>query len=963
MSLLGALGCGAQLMQMLIDELETGDKYDFLVLQATDNAVGFYEKMGFTRVGAISKPDEEAVAAQHAEAQRQREAKALERERQRQGKVVEKDVVKLDRERFILEAAKQQEGSWRSACRGVLRDLMDSPHASKVRWPEELPQGQVAKNFSQARAALDASSKPKDRKYKDTEEFVCDIVRLLRLAMAANEVGDQVHAACSCLLDIFKSAWKDLGENTEMAEDSSTRFYIYVDVMWESRQGFRLFELFGDIEDKGPSKAHVQAREWRAAKDSEYSGTFDAQQIRMIASKPKPQKLSWTARRDLHGVLQSETMCVKVAKISGGSALQEGDAQLLAIAQQAKTVALAYTRLHALRALQHGPQIRSAAGYAALSVVDASKQDCVDEPATAAPDVCGLEDDNEISEYERARLKRMEENKRLLEATGIMAMVSQVESLEDGHDSGARGSGSPSKRKRVRASGADDSEERVRDLRSKARPPPNQQQKKESELDKSTLSDTETPLKSEAAAMPDGAPVPLVETSESSYKSDVNSEQRAPGDAAKPEPAATTATQVPDASSGVPAAVAGGGQARPAAGVPMPAERPFPQDAIYVAKEDETPRMIAKVFGLDLPCLVKLNKMQYPTLTSNARLRNGTQLRLPKPGEVDVFIPDKKLDKRGEGWFAYCHWTYPDQQVEDIHPSYMMVRQLQRRTVEQLPDDSMLKQLAPRKAQIPPKIKSVQELKEEQEEEQKQLTFVLPEGWPANDEYVCAEDDRPVNIAKKLWLDADKLVGLNRVLYPTLHKTAPLKAGTKLRLPPPIAAGGEEHQRPDWWQPCLDIISKLKKQRHAHTFESPVPFLRIVGWRARAGRVRIPSLSIALFFGVEVGMRLRTAAAGTSAGRLVQSSVATIGLTAVCLRWIGRSLGWWSTPSSSRSRWISAQSSQSLCATCTCRWRKWSATSASFLTTPCTSTLLRTPCTSRRSRWPSSLPPSGRKPS
>jgi len=33
--------------------------------------------------------------------------------------------------------------------------------------------------------------------------------------------------------------------------------------------------------------------------------------------------------------------------------------------------------------------------------------------------------------------------------------------------------------------------------------------------------------------------------------------------------------------------------------------------------------------GLDLPCLVKLNKQQFPTLTSNARLRKGTQV--PKP--------------------------------------------------------------------------------------------------------------------------------------------------------------------------------------------------------------------------------------------------------------------------------------------------------------------------------------------
>lgn len=58
-SLLGGLGCGATLLRTLIHELETSTKptimanYDYLVLQATDNSIPFYESMGFVRVGAI----------------------------------------------------------------------------------------------------------------------------------------------------------------------------------------------------------------------------------------------------------------------------------------------------------------------------------------------------------------------------------------------------------------------------------------------------------------------------------------------------------------------------------------------------------------------------------------------------------------------------------------------------------------------------------------------------------------------------------------------------------------------------------------------------------------------------------------------------------------------------------------------------------------------------------------------
>jgi len=54
-SLLGALGCGSWLIRLMIEELEAGDDYDYVVLQATDTSVGFYERMGFVRVGALAR--------------------------------------------------------------------------------------------------------------------------------------------------------------------------------------------------------------------------------------------------------------------------------------------------------------------------------------------------------------------------------------------------------------------------------------------------------------------------------------------------------------------------------------------------------------------------------------------------------------------------------------------------------------------------------------------------------------------------------------------------------------------------------------------------------------------------------------------------------------------------------------------------------------------------------------------
>ncbi|KAJ8613688.1 hypothetical protein CTAYLR_003159 [Chrysophaeum taylorii] len=52
-SLLGGLGCGRVLASLAIQELRDRG-FDYVVLQATDQAIPFYERVGFSRVGAVA---------------------------------------------------------------------------------------------------------------------------------------------------------------------------------------------------------------------------------------------------------------------------------------------------------------------------------------------------------------------------------------------------------------------------------------------------------------------------------------------------------------------------------------------------------------------------------------------------------------------------------------------------------------------------------------------------------------------------------------------------------------------------------------------------------------------------------------------------------------------------------------------------------------------------------------------
>lgn len=53
-SLLGGLGGGRALLTLVLDQLRDSGNYDYVVLQATDQAIEFYERIGFAKIGAVA---------------------------------------------------------------------------------------------------------------------------------------------------------------------------------------------------------------------------------------------------------------------------------------------------------------------------------------------------------------------------------------------------------------------------------------------------------------------------------------------------------------------------------------------------------------------------------------------------------------------------------------------------------------------------------------------------------------------------------------------------------------------------------------------------------------------------------------------------------------------------------------------------------------------------------------------
>jgi hypothetical protein len=88
----------------------------------------------------------------------------------------------------------------------------------------------------------------------------------------------------------------------------------------------------------------------------------------------------------------------------------------------------------------------------------------------------------------------------------------------------------------------------------------------------------------------------------------------------------------------------------------------------FVAKENDTPKMIAK--KLNLPCrkVVDANRVRLPELMATSRLKAGTRIKI------------SNLDRQDDICEPYCHWSFPDDSsVDGGEPSYMMVYKLNRK--------------------------------------------------------------------------------------------------------------------------------------------------------------------------------------------------------------------------------------------------------------------------------------------
>lgn len=98
----------------------------------------------------------------------------------------------------------------------------------------------------------------------------------------------------------------------------------------------------------------------------------------------------------------------------------------------------------------------------------------------------------------------------------------------------------------------------------------------------------------------------------------------------------------------------------------------------YIARENDTPRIIAKKFNVNCIELVEANKGRLPELLPVSRLKEGTRIKVSHFHiHDDMHVP-------------YCHWTFPDDDFDSGEPSYMMVRKLNRQSNKQRPVEASL---------------------------------------------------------------------------------------------------------------------------------------------------------------------------------------------------------------------------------------------------------------------------------
>ena len=86
----------------------------------------------------------------------------------------------------------------------------------------------------------------------------------------------------------------------------------------------------------------------------------------------------------------------------------------------------------------------------------------------------------------------------------------------------------------------------------------------------------------------------------------------------------------------------------------------------YSAEENDTPKLIAKMFDVKTADVIKANRDRLEGLVGTSRLKEGTRVRV------------SRFDLHDDHHVPYCHWTFPDDSFKDVEPSYMMAKRLRR---------------------------------------------------------------------------------------------------------------------------------------------------------------------------------------------------------------------------------------------------------------------------------------------
>ena len=414
-SLLGGLGCGAKLLQLVLDDLAQNDEYDFVVLQATDNAVKFYEKMGFVRVGAIAQRVEDSNNAIKSAAEAHVEQTSG---RTRQAKRADND-------------------TWRVWCQMMLGRVLAMPDAALAMHACAAPlklQGQRCVDLAGVADALreldedeehlydavnrgfwtkdlDARQNPfawmrrmQLPRYANVQEFCLDMRLVLEAMVRDPNTAMEVKQAAANLFQAFRQHWSELGSKrplhaqmahsgnqtlaTTISEDTSdtsgARFFIVVDWEWAFHRGFRLFQVFDEQGEPGKGiSSTVSVREWNIT--SEFSSTEGRypNDIVFMAHADEPIDRDWKPRLDIFGLLCDSYIEVPVCRFFQSKQGQE--IELLRIQDQAEMVTAAYTKLCALRSFMNVvPSIASSQRLPVVTgQVSATQYDSLTKPSNS----------------------------------------------------------------------------------------------------------------------------------------------------------------------------------------------------------------------------------------------------------------------------------------------------------------------------------------------------------------------------------------------------------------------------------------------------------------------------------------------------------------------------------------------------------------------------------------------------